>query len=55
MNDPSATGEYTTSIEALMRALKLGNNYAKELAAARSMSMKVASPYTISIRVYKAN
>jgi len=41
--------EYQESIMALMAAMGLGRNFAKELGNARSVYMKLASPYTIDI------
>jgi hypothetical protein len=46
---PLERGKFVTSIETLMGALKLGNDYKAELEAAKSMSAKVQSPYIISI------
>jgi hypothetical protein len=49
--DPYERGKYNTSIESLIGVVKLGNDYKKELDAAKSMSEKVKSPYTVSILV----
>jgi len=41
--------EYQESIAALMAAMGLGRDYARELGTARSVSIKLSSPYTIDI------
>jgi len=41
--------EYQESIAALMAAMGLGRDYARELGNARSVSIKLSSPYTIDI------
>jgi chlorite dismutase len=51
--DPQERGRYVTSLETLMGALMLGNDYRKELAAAKAMATKVKSPFAISIVVCK--
>ena len=41
--------EYQESIAALMEAMGLGRDYARELGNARSVSIRLSSPYTIDI------
>ncbi|HXW62352.1 MAG TPA: hypothetical protein VEJ45_07125 [Candidatus Acidoferrales bacterium] len=41
--------EYQESLMALMAAIGLGRDFGKELVIARSVSMKLASPYAIDI------
>jgi len=41
--------EYQESIAALMAAMGLGRDYTRELGNARSVSIRLSSPYTIDI------
>jgi len=46
---PEALWKYQESLIALMGALGLGRDYARELDFARRMSKKFASPYTVNV------
>jgi hypothetical protein len=47
--DAEQLWNYRENIMALMEALGLGRGYRKQLANAKSVSKKLASPYTIDI------